>query len=196
MATDLPSAAARVFGIVEIAEKIFLQIDFVGVLKCQRVDKQFNRVIRDSVALQQNLHLAPIPGNPPKELLPVLPQHMTLSKSGDELIVSPLSELRSRIPGKTVNKEAIAYTLASWRKMLVTQPPSQAAIYAHRCKFEDDWRVDHDIGGTVIVGWLPSEADIKLGDVESVANELFEERGIHCEDCIRPWPSMITAFKL
>lgn len=70
------SAVARVFGIVELTEKILLEVPFKNLLRWLRVSKHINTVVKGSLALQRKLYLAPEPANSENEkrLLPLLPK--------------------------------------------------------------------------------------------------------------------------
>ncbi|PYH90958.1 hypothetical protein BO71DRAFT_401763 [Aspergillus ellipticus CBS 707.79] len=132
-------AAQRALAITELRELIFRHLDWRTLLtSAQRVCRAWNTQIQDSSFLQESLFLLPVKNTQAEKTLnPILmevfpaffhqntdvfPQH-----KDDELILTDMDLMKN--PAK---KPAYLRPEASWRRMLVQQPPASgiAAIGA------------------------------------------------------------------
>ena len=147
MAAQPDSAVARVFGVVELTEKTVVNNNFIDLLRCQRVSRHFQQVIKGSLALQRKLHLAPEPstGNEEKRPLPRLPKIITIDR------LPSFKQLKRCLPS------------ASYQEMLVTQPPVMEVmcytktVHAFdRCIFSRGYDVEVTV---------KSDTGVTIGDV-------------------------------
>lgn len=147
MAAQPDSAVARVFGVVELTEKIIVNNNFIDLLRCQRVSRHFQQVIKGSLALQRKLHLAPEPstGNEEKRPLPRLPKIITIDR------LPSFKFLKRRLPS------------ASYQEMLNTQPPVLKVICYTKTAHAFD-RCTFSRGGDVEVT-VESDTGVTIGEV-------------------------------
>lgn len=125
-------AVTSVFGTPELLETILLELPIKDLLiNAQRVDKTFNGTIQASAKLQQALFFKPLPGKPLNFEKTTPPQW--LESPDDEryhtVLANPFyNSLRSILlatPGDHPIRPSrlLQRPEASWRRMLVTQPP-------------------------------------------------------------------------
>lgn len=116
------------WGITEIAENILVYLPMKDLLLAQRVSSGWRDLIKSSPVLQQQLFMRPIPqnlsdddNNPMREYNPLLIQHMPawFRRSGKS---TPRSI--HNVPwAKDASRLAFLRREASWRNMLLAQPP-------------------------------------------------------------------------
>lgn len=115
----------KVFALPEVLEKILLEVDMVTLLvSAQRVSKAWKDLIKSSIAIQQKLFFKAATSGP-VEKNPLLKKYLTPFYE---------SEVREKAPDWThakviaeapfaKNAEAFRRSGASWREMLLQQPP-------------------------------------------------------------------------
>ncbi|RAH70558.1 F-box protein, partial [Aspergillus aculeatinus CBS 121060] len=134
--------ASRVFFISELLETIFLNLDMQTLLLSRRVCRTWNEVIRTSRKLQQALFYIPDPTIPAEQgrhnpLLidklwfnfPGAPMGM---RDGMHLAVYEVyrdSLFMPRTPRNRGREEAYRRPEASWRRMLLRQPPTSRVFF-------------------------------------------------------------------
>lgn len=155
-------AGARVSGTFELLEYILLRLPMQDILLAQRVSKQFNQVIKDSQPLRRALFLEPalpVPGGTKPEQ-PVLNPLLFLRRGtvlggmhvqwrSDLTVLRVMSNpyelpekneecmrLCNNEPGLCLLREdgvaTTGYSKESWKKMLLTQPPSDVELGVER----------------------------------------------------------------
>ncbi|KAK4615849.1 hypothetical protein CLAFUW4_10323 [Fulvia fulva] len=124
------SACRRVFAIAELAEQILLNLPARDLLtKAQRVSHHWRTNIQASSPIQQALFLKPINCTPlafritgtKKLLARYNPNGVWTASPHHQDLVAPYGN--PFVDAKTSNGEAMMRPEASWRRMLVTQPP-------------------------------------------------------------------------
>ncbi|KAK8098563.1 uncharacterized protein PG998_014049 [Apiospora kogelbergensis] len=159
---DRPAAAQAVFATWELLEAILSSLTMRELLLLQRVSVAFRDVIRDSTPIQQKLFLRPVATETtasgeetvPNPLLmqifpPFFGDHTFHPRPVNPLPYKPIVEsemytwLRA-VPGRgllggTANsrrckEEALNRSGASWRSMLVSQPPPRRLKYNNRAR--------------------------------------------------------------
>lgn len=124
------SASAMALSTPEILESILVQLDLRSLLtSAQRVCRSWTTLVRESPSLQNALFFAPVKGGEPHILNPLLaeefpsffPVHTSPSSDGFTFQTLTMVQTPERKPA-FLRKEA------SWRRMLVRQPPAFSAI--------------------------------------------------------------------
>ncbi|PVH90409.1 hypothetical protein DM02DRAFT_678628 [Periconia macrospinosa] len=126
------SVIEKAWAIAEIAENILLHLPMKDVLLAQRVCRGWREVIRSSPALQEHLFMRAKPRKdsseiPIRELNPLLIEHMSMwfSAVGKSQPVQGVSWATVQdVPwANTDARLAFLRRDASWRNMLLAQPP-------------------------------------------------------------------------
>ncbi|KAM5341227.1 hypothetical protein ACJ41O_015336 [Fusarium nematophilum] len=141
----LPGVSSReyVFGTFELLEGILGHLDMQSLLFIQRVCRQWRQIITESPYLQQQLYFKPIKLNgtsTERRKNPLLQQHFQQLFENTSSVDPRASRLRPIIlakPGMSIadmrngRKRHKAFTRkeASWKNMLVTQPPIESILY-------------------------------------------------------------------
>lgn len=125
-------AAAAVFGTAELLEAILLELPIKDLLmNAQRVSTTFNTTIQASTRLQQALFFKPLPG-PPLNLerfnssrLREIPSENVYHTVIENPFYDGLSQYKPLLKSRRFKPllTALQRQEASWRRMLVTQPP-------------------------------------------------------------------------
>lgn len=152
-------ASTDAWAITEIAENILSQLCLKDLLLAQRVSKSWRDLIQSSPRLQQDLFFRPreakgsADGTRTRVLNPLLVEHMPLWFSRGKNV------WRQRVTdvpwAETVARLAFMRKEASWRNMLITQPPLTVFELVHRT---------HAMGGdSLAVGSLEQADGVRMG---------------------------------
>ncbi|KAK8120153.1 hypothetical protein PG999_004273 [Apiospora kogelbergensis] len=117
---DRPAAAQAVFATWELLEAILSSLTMRELLLLQRVSVAFRDVIRDSTPIQQKLFLRPVATK--------------TTASGEETVPNPLLMQIFPPNSRRCKEEALNRSGASWRSMLVSQPPPRRLKYNNRAR--------------------------------------------------------------
>ncbi|KAM0543647.1 hypothetical protein ACHAO7_009269 [Fusarium culmorum] len=163
--TPVPETAMRqVLGCYEIFHLICTFVDMPTLLHAQLVSKHWHDMISTSPLLQQNLFLKPrLSANieQPSTVNPLLLKHFEAILKGRESYNEEMwhhSPAVSRMSianmknGRKVHKAFIRYD-ASWRRMLVAQPPITSIGYMRKVNGDEDLRL------------LPFPEGLRMGDL-------------------------------
>lgn len=137
-----PSACIRFFAIDELLTLFLESAPTLVLLNCQRVCRKWNEIIADSTLMQEHLSLSPSEDETSPSLNPILwqcfgPVLATPSvphHSKDSIAYKDLYTLPWAHDGKTLrarSRMAFARKEASWRRMLVSQPPISRLDWWH-----------------------------------------------------------------
>jgi hypothetical protein len=161
MKHESPHAARdQLFSIVELVSIVLHQADTLTLINCQRVCRQWNTIIKESQELQAHLFKSPTttPIAAEGDILfnPVLATHFNslfdFGGSADpwfhgkdawdsgDLYYHDLSRLpwaRDGTHEEAAARQAYARPEASWRNMLITQPPVTRLDWIHDWKYEN-----------------------------------------------------------
>ncbi|CAK3842144.1 Hypothetical predicted protein [Lecanosticta acicola] len=123
------SAASRVFAITELIEKTLEELPIIDLLISQHVCKKYRKTVKGPLRLQQALYLEPLPefvdlcgiALPPYTILVTT---VLVSASPQDSTINPLLANAWQYSLKEDAKHsARSNPHASWRDMLVSQPP-------------------------------------------------------------------------
>lgn len=128
---ELHTTFVNVWAVTEIAENILAHLPMKDLLLAQRVSKAWQELITSSPALQELLFMRPrqskatqnvLPdGMPAREFNPLLIEHMPMWFSLDEEAYS--QSVKDAPWAKTASRLVFLREDASWRSMLLAQPP-------------------------------------------------------------------------
>lgn len=126
----MPSAQDRAFDIPELVEAILAQLSPRDLLLSQRISRNFQTVIKSSPRLQQTLFFRPAPFKGPDKwtLNPLLRKHFVpwFVTSESRWGFPDYESLEALEWNANAQKRAaFLHPNASWRRMLVVQPPPQ-----------------------------------------------------------------------
>ncbi|KAL6916968.1 hypothetical protein FSHL1_008358 [Fusarium sambucinum] len=154
--TPLPGAANRqVLGCYELFYHICTFMDMSTLLHAQLVSKHWHDMISTSPLLQQNLYLKPRPFINPKQSRvanPLLLKHFEpifkrrepyphySGVLAEHTLMVPGMSITNMKGGRKVHK-AFVRRGASWRTMLVAQPPITSVGYIHRVNWAREQRL-------------------------------------------------------
>ncbi|KAI6716001.1 hypothetical protein JHW43_001498 [Diplocarpon mali] len=150
------SAVQRVLATPELIEMIFLQLSMVDLLaRAQRVNQIFHSVVSTSSPIQKYLFFLPALDGSIRGACPLLRWHNQALRCIDRRrTINPNRRIQHAMPGETPaewqdylyrgnvpESAAILRPDASWRKMLLVQPPiKELNIYStHRWIVVDEW---------------------------------------------------------
>ncbi|KAF1995172.1 hypothetical protein P154DRAFT_526545 [Amniculicola lignicola CBS 123094] len=133
----MESTCSRVLNTPELLEAILLQLPERDILLAQQVSRTFQAAITSSPALQQALFFREVPFKDPKiwKVNPLLREHFlpwfVISRNKWQLPDHSILE-RMDWARDHQRRRAFLRPTASWRKMLVTQPPAKKLeVYQH-----------------------------------------------------------------
>jgi len=140
----MASPRDRVFDTPELLEAILVQLPQQDLLLAQRISRSFETAIKSSPKIQQALFFRAEPIKDPRKwfINPILRRHFlpffVLSPAAQDL---KSIELLDWVAGDRTRK-AFLYKNASWRKMLIIQPPPQNLSIVEFCNADggDDKR--------------------------------------------------------
>lgn len=134
------TATTRVFDIFELAEQILLQLPIKDLIHISRVSKQFLSTVAGSKPLQRALFLKPLSGSSVILVAPKPGRMAFLSDEASEVSVHVLrNPLVPRImQGINKNEPAFFHQDATWRRMLLSQPPMRRIQNKNGRKYRDD----------------------------------------------------------
>ena len=142
-APESSAAGSKVLEIYELLYCICTHVDIETLFNAQRVSKRWHQIISTSSVLQQNLYLQSCPSSDPKQervFNPLLLKHFEpILKRGEKYhfdegcldyssLTVPGMSITHMKGGRKVHK-AFVRRGASWRRMLVAQPPITAIGY-------------------------------------------------------------------
>lgn len=138
--TERRTAAARVFSIFELAQQILLELPIRDLIHLPRVAKQFQSTVANSKPLQRALFLKPLTGKSVILVKPTPGRMVFLSDEGSEVSVHVLGNPFARRVMNGLNKKNAAFLNqeASWRRMLLCQPPIRRIEDKSGRKYRDD----------------------------------------------------------
>lgn len=138
--TKAVTANARVFGIFELAEKILLQLPITDLIHISRVSRKFQSTVANSKPLQRALFLKPLAGKSVILVKPKPGRMLFLSDESSEISVRVLGNPFTRRIMRGVNNDDAAFLHheASWRRMLLSQPPMRRVENKQGRKYRDD----------------------------------------------------------
>lgn len=170
----LTKLSDEVWGITEIAENILVYLPMKDLLLAQRVSSGWRDLIKTSPVLQQQLFMRPVPqnlsdddNNPMREYNPLLIRHMPVwfQRLGN-------SRPRSihNVPwAKKASRLAFLRREASWRNMLLAQPPF--FVY-------ERVKSTHGMGGSSLsVGRSEQPEGLRMGVVYDAVTETMRHGG-------------------
>lgn len=158
------TAMRQVLGCYETLHLICTFIDMPTLLHAQLVSKHWHDMISTSPLLQQNLFFNPrlsVNIEQPSTINPLLLQHFEAILKGRESYNKQMwhnSPAMSRMSianmknGRKVHKAFIRRD-ASWRRMLVAQPPITSIGYMRKVNGDEDWKL------------LPFPGGLRMGDL-------------------------------
>lgn len=157
------TAVDDAWAITEIAENILARLPMKDLLLAQRVSSGWREVIRTSPVLQELLFMRPAQsgatqdisadGVPIREFNPLLIEHMPMwfSKNGDAW----RQTVRDAPWAQTVSRLVFLRQDASWRRMLLAQPPFTT--------FENVQQVHCQGGDRLSVGYVEQQDGVRMG---------------------------------
>jgi hypothetical protein len=163
------SACAQAFGTPELLEAILAQLPGKDLLLAQRISHRFETAIKSSPSLQQKLFFRAVPLEVRKEwaISSLLRHHFlpffTLPSDPQDIETIELMDWTN----DEKRREAFLFKDASWRKMLVIQPPPKRLSVVEFChgqggdnarnadiQFEDSQGVTMDAVYDVTIAFL------------------------------------------
>lgn len=134
------TAAARVFGIFELAEDILLHLPIVDLIHVSRVSKEFQNTVTNSKPLQRALFLKPVTGKSVILVKPKPGRMLFLSDESSAVSVRVLGNPFTQRIMRGVNNDNAAFfhQEASWRRMLLSQPPMRLVEDKQGKRYRDD----------------------------------------------------------
>jgi hypothetical protein len=152
-----------VWAITEIAENILAHLPMKDLLLAQRVSTGWQVLIASSPALQELLFMRPrqpeanqsvSPNSmPTRQFNPLLIEHMSMWFSPQER--NARQSVKDVPWGQTVSRLVFLRKEASWRRMLLAQPPFTAFELVHRVHFYG--------GDRVSVGCIDQQEGVRMG---------------------------------
>lgn len=138
--TAFATASTRVFGIFELAEKILMHLPITDLIHAPRISKQLQSIVTNSKPIQRALFLKPLSGKPVILVKPS-PGRMIFrpnenSNISVRVLGNPFAQRIMR--GLNRNDAAVLHQKATWRRMLLSQPPMRRIEDKHGRKFRDD----------------------------------------------------------
>lgn len=154
---------ADAWGITEIAENILARLPMKDLLLVQRICTAWRELIKRSPVLQELLFMRPrqsgaaqaiaSDGTPIRQFNPLLVEHMPMWFSTDEAVWR--QTVRDAPWAKTVSRLTFLRRDASWRDMLLAQPPFTV--------FESVQRVHARGGDSLSVGRIHLPDGVRMG---------------------------------
>ncbi|KAJ5475661.1 hypothetical protein N7539_007948 [Penicillium diatomitis] len=124
----------------ELIEAILRQVDMQTILLAQRVCRQWALCIRESSAIQEILFFRPAPANRPRQQNPLLafkfPYWFPADDAGSCAIAFGAADMHHFLEISDIYRRPEA----SWRRMLVQQPPIMAMGWVERSVSPSDGR--------------------------------------------------------
>ncbi|KAI1845558.1 hypothetical protein JX266_008416 [Neoarthrinium moseri] len=157
------TVVADVWAITEIAENILARLPMKDLLLVQRVSTGWRELIRSSPVLQELLFMRPrgsegtqkvwSDGVPIREFNPLLIEHMPMWFPKDEGVWR--QSVKDAPWAQTVSRLVFLRRDASWRRMLLAQPPFTV--------FESVQRVHIRGGDSLSVGSVEQQHGVRMG---------------------------------
>ncbi|CZT18112.1 uncharacterized protein RCC_03952 [Ramularia collo-cygni] len=135
------TAASRVFGILELAEGILLYLPITDLIHVSRVSKRFQHTVAASKPLQRALFLKPLAGKTVILVKPTPGRMVFLADETSDMSVGVLGNPFVQRVMQGLNHHDDAALLrkdATWRRMLLSQPPMRRIEDKYGRKFRDD----------------------------------------------------------
>ena len=182
---DVSTAALRVLDVFELLEMILIQLPIKDLLThAQRVSRTWRATVKNSTRLQRALFISPVPSTP-LELIDTTYGSLWVARESNLRPITVLENpyywsILATITYGHHKAGLYAYAEASWRQMLVTQPPLSVLLY----------RLDSQSNMTTLLFSRPAPASI----LEKPEQQFIELRFRDIEEAARDASKCISAY--